>query len=379
MTDIPIPPPHEPLLTTSGLVNDNWYRYWENQSRSLNSASTSADSSALAPQQHTFRYEPTFVSSIPRVDNETQVTGESMKYSEWWVTTTAVHRWTKPTNPYFRGVTIEIAGGAGGGGNVQTTVAGSGVGGGGCGGGWAIKKGGMDSQYWDESEIPDELVFVVGHGGRGGGWTTGAITTANRTGSPGEFTCVVASSKWDALSTISDAARLTALRAMVSTQLTTVCVMWADGGSGGLSANSSLGEFQQTIGIRATNDQPKGARAFGGDFNGVGASGAGNALGSVSSADLGTVMTLGHGGACGKIYDNLWHAPLFQGSGGYMKLAGCGAPRGGGSNAHIGSEGGLYGGGGAGGVVVTSATTRRRGGWGGWGAAEIIEFYRETT
>lgn len=40
MVGIPIPPPQEPL-TSNDRANDNWYRYWDGQSRSINDLSTS--------------------------------------------------------------------------------------------------------------------------------------------------------------------------------------------------------------------------------------------------------------------------------------------------------------------------------------------------
>lgn len=362
---VPIPPPSQPVTT-----GDKFTQPWVDAVGRM--------AGAVLPQIYTWRYEPTFVSSISRVDNETQVTGVSMKYSEWWKTTYAVHHWEKPTNPYFRGISVEIAGGGGGGGNARTTAALSGVGSGGCGGGWAIKKGGLGAQYWDKADIPDELVFVVGHGGEGGGWTTADSTTPSVVnGKDGGLTAVVASSVWDSLSTVSDAARLTALVALNSTQLTTTCIMWADGGGGGQAAQTTP-EFAESDGARTTASVPPGARAYGGDFNGLGSAGTGGGYLSFSSGDLNSEhQPFGHGGACGKIYDALWGPMMWSGSGGaFMSLAGQGAPRSGGSGAHIGSEGGLYGGGGNGGIIITPATTRRRGGWGGWGAAEVKEFYR---
>jgi hypothetical protein len=48
VTNIPIPPPSEPIASTDGRLNDVWYRYFESGSLGLNSASTVASAASTA-------------------------------------------------------------------------------------------------------------------------------------------------------------------------------------------------------------------------------------------------------------------------------------------------------------------------------------------
>jgi hypothetical protein len=48
VTNIPIPPPNEPIASTDGRLNDVWYRYFEDGSRGLNSASSAVAAATTA-------------------------------------------------------------------------------------------------------------------------------------------------------------------------------------------------------------------------------------------------------------------------------------------------------------------------------------------
>jgi hypothetical protein len=304
---------------------------------------------------------------IPRVDNNDHVPGTSLKYSEWWITTTAIHAWTIPTSSSFQRVTLEVVGGGGAGGT-SSAAANCSVGAGGCGGAWGMKTIAL-------ADIPTAgLTLIVGKGGTAGGWggtvsgtVPNAILTSVGNGGNAAFSAVLDTAVWTALGA-DDFARLGAVT-------NSNAILFCDGGQGGIDADDS--HFTETDGLEALGVLPLGARAYGGDINRLGAPGAG---GGTSASELDSV---GAGGAAGSYQDALWDTVGTSRAGIVGRLAGGGGQAvslissGGDHHYHDGHHGGLYGGGGSGGFKIDSTNTDSKVSPGGFGAPGAIDLFED--
>ena len=329
-------------------------------------------------------YLATDVTYIPQVFGNTHVVGTSLKYTDWWTTTTAVHRVTKPDSPFFTGFIIDVVSGGGGGGT--SSAADTGVvstGGGGDGGAWSRII--LAAAY-----VPDTTVLVVGHGGAAGGWSktpyfpglpdvpTGqGVIFDVENGADGGPSAVLDATDWDALGA-NDAARLIAFNALTEAAKAALCIVYCEAGFGGYNADDahlgSAGTYRRSTGT------PEAPRAYGGDINRMGGMGGGGGN-SVLDSTVGAYDGFGGGGAAGAIsaHDDLWENSC-RGIGGIAgQICGAGASWKASAGNHDGAHGGLYGGGGGGGQETSEQILRVvPGGFGAPGCIRVITTYELT-
>lgn len=317
-------------------------------------------------------YEAERTTFIPQALDDTHVSGTSLKYSEWWQTEYAVHRWTKPTTPTFESLIITAVSGGGGGGSSAATSGADTTGGGGDGGAW-------HRYEMPAVDVPDELVMLVGHGGDAGGWASpvhadGIHSTTAADGSDGGVTAVFDSADWDALGA-NDAARQAAFLALSEANREATALIYCQEGYGGrdhdgVDEATAPGETRGRL-------NPYGPQAFGPGDSRMGSSGAGNGAGTDDPTD-GFGGGNGFGGSAGGIGQNdyIFKNMAYGAAGIVGRLCGDGGRGKGPVGQHEGGHGGWYGGGGGGGQKASVVSTAvYNGGFGAPGVVELVEQY----
>lgn len=337
----------------------------------------------------------TYIRMEPVVGGVQGIVGESLKYTDWWITETKIHRWYRPAFSFLTSIDIGAVSGGGGGGSSGPAWETASTGAGGAGGALAWKN-------IAANVLPDSLVIIVGKGGLAGGWDKpvhfpedgdfpsdhpedfvpgqGVIFEVG-SGGDGDFTAVFDAAVWDALGA-NDSARMTAFRALSYAAKKAATIMLCTGGQGGL--NSDDGDAIEAL----------AGEASGGDHNRNGSDSSGGGYITnhdawklwfeAISADPDTTERPPHGGigaggsAGGRaLNDGLWENHAKPMAGYFGQLAGAGGSPKTSDGNHDGSHGGPFGGGGSGGQAGSWQWGRvLPGGFGGWGGVRLVCNYR---